>query len=54
MTRHMEKLVLVCYGVLAAVALFLEPGEDIVTYDFGLWWSGICHTGIAYVVLTLR
>ena len=46
-----KKLVLVCYGVLAAVALFLGL-VNIVTYD-GLWWSGIAIPGIAYVGLTL-
>lgn len=47
-----KKLVLVCYGVLAVVALFLGL-VNIVTYD-GLWWSGIAIPGIAYVGLTLR
>lgn len=50
----MEKLVLVCYGVLAAVALFLGL-VNIVAYD-KLWWSGIAipYANIAYVGLTLR
>ena len=53
MTRaYGKKLVLVCYGVLAVVALFLGL-VNIVTYD-GLWWSGIAIPGIAYVGLTLR
>ena len=47
-----KKLVLVCYGVLAVVALFLGL-VNIATYD-GLWWSGIAIPGIAYVGLTLR
>lgn len=47
-----KKLITICYGVLAAVALVLGL-VNVATYD-GLWWSGIAIPGIAYVGLTLR
>lgn len=47
-----KKLVIVFYGVLAAVAVVLGI-VNLATYS-GLWWSGIAIPGIIDVGLTLR